>query len=184
MRIWEQMKIRCLKKYPAKSKSRRLDGYFKGQTVNWKKGFKRITLVLAIVIAVACGVVVGLLPIRRYDNAHTVSSGELLRFNLIAKEHYERSVEEDPLDKNESKSQRINRMIGKNIEYQQKKSFWYNLSIAELIGMVVLYGLGGAVVGYVGTWVVLWYGGLAIFILVGWLILGFADKNSKDEQKE
>ncbi len=42
--------------------------------------------------------------------------------------------------------------------------------------MVVLSGLAGAVAGYMGTWVVLWYGGSAIFILVGGLILGFADK--------
>ena len=72
------------------------------------------------------------------------------------------------------------------LENERKKSFWYNLSTAELIGMVVLHGLGSAVAGYVGTWVILWYGGLAlwygglaIFILVGWLILGFADEKQK-----
>jgi len=35
-----------------------------------------------------------------------------------------------------------------------------------------------------GHLVILWYGDLAIFILVRWIILGFADINSKDEQKE
>lgn len=68
----------------------------------------------------------------------------------------------------------------------QRKKFWYNLTIAKLIGMVVLWGLSGAVAGYVGTWVILWYGSLAIFIFIGWLILGFRDEPDKPkaEQKQ
>ena len=46
--------------------------------MNWERGFKRIIHVLAIVIAVACGVVAGFLPIERYDDSYTLNESELL----------------------------------------------------------------------------------------------------------
>lgn len=175
--------------------------------MNWERGFKRITRVLAIVIAVACGGVAGFLPFQKYDDANTVSADSNWRvlnlekriattkenIHVLGNMNMDRDtqgadsslkqllmssiIEDKERLENERKRQEVK-------ENQRKKSFWYKLPKAKLIGMVVLYGLGGAVVGYVGTWVILWYGGLAIFILVGWLILGFADKNPKDDPKQ
>lgn len=41
-------------------------------------------------------------------------------------------------------------------------NFWVKLPKAELAGLLVLGGLGGAAGGYLGTWAVLWFGGLGI----------------------
>ena len=149
--------------------------------MNWKRGFKRIIHVLAVVGAIAGGVSAGLEAYNEYDDARTRTVGRIERilFESIAEEQYKKSVEEDPLDENESKNQRINRLIEEKFEHEQKKRFWYNLSRAELIGMIVLFGLGGAVVGWIGTWVILWYGGLIVFMFLRWLALGFREDKQK-----
>jgi hypothetical protein len=61
-----------------------------------------------------------------------------------------------------------------------KNSFWVNLSKHGLIGLCILTGLGGAAVGFFGTWLVVWFGGLAIYKLIRWVVLGFHDSQDKD----
>jgi len=162
--------------------------------MNLIRGFKRITCVLAIVIAVACGIVAGFSPVQRYHYAR--ANWWYLDDPLVIRPPTEKDLAEFEkwqqgnkviidansyvIDPDSSIKQTLMTMCN-NYSENQRKRFWYNLPIAKLIGMVVLYGLGGAVAGYVGTWVILWYGGLAIFILIGWLILGFADEKPKDE---
>jgi len=34
----------------------------------------------------------------------------------------------------------------------------------------------GAAIGYFGVWLVVWYGGLAVYKLIRWIVLGFRDK--------
>ena len=70
------------------------------------------------------------------------------------------------------------------LENEREKSFWYNLSTAELTGMVVLYGLGGVVAGYLGAWAVLWYGGSIILVFIHWLALGFREDESANKPKK
>ena len=175
--------------------------------MNLIRGFKRITRVLAIVIAVACGIFAGFLAVQQYDDANTVRANPFSRVLYLEKriartEENIRVLGNMNMDKDaqgadssikqslmssvieDKKALDNERKRLKVLEKEREKRFWYNLPIAQLIGMVVLCGLGGAVAGYVGTWVILWYGGLAIFILIGWLILGFADEKPKDEQKQ
>jgi hypothetical protein len=43
-----------------------------------------------------------------------------------------------------------------------RDNFWVKLPRAHLAGFFILAGLGSATVGYLATWVVLWFGGLGI----------------------
>ena len=161
--------------------------------MNWKRGFKRITHVLAIVIAIACGCVAGFLPFQEYR------SGWKLDAQLVVRQPTEKDLSDF------EKWQQDNNVIIDPNSYcivpdytgnqtlmsvcndypkRQRLIYWSNLPIVKLIGMVVLCGLSGAVAGYVGTWVVLWYVGLANFILIRWLVLGFREDKPKDKEKE
>jgi len=44
-----------------------------------------------------------------------------------------------------------------------------------LVAIVTLYGFGAAAIGYFGTWLVVWFGGLSIYKLIRWIVLGFRD---------
>lgn len=176
--------------------------------MNWKRGFKRITNVLAIVTAIAFGCIAGLEAYNEYDDAHITSSHFRLwqlendlakaeEFNRIidkmgtspaAQCYNEMIADRDsnsldfPVQQDILKCKEAIENERKKIEVlekERKTSFWYNLSIAKLVGMVVLYGLGGAVAGYVGTWVVLWYGSLIVFMFLRWLALGFREDKQK-----
>ena len=185
--------------------------------MNWKRGFKRITHVVAIVIAVACGVIAVPLPFQwrndvdkqqwydadeRWRNIVEKSGmGPLEYLNLCAEERvahdYNMSysditqliVNDGKLPDGKNPRIEVNQIIRRNIndfseklEKQKKESFWYRLSTNELIAMVVLYGLGVVVAGYVGAWLILWYGGLAIFVFIHWLVLGFREDKPANEQ--
>ena len=163
--------------------------------MNWKRGFKRITHVVAIVIAVACGVIAVYLPIHqhRYALANWWGNND----PLVIKQPTEKDLadfekwQQDNkviIDPNsyciipDSTNDQTLMTVCNNYFKSQREAFWYNLPTAKLIGMVVLCGLGGVVAGYVGTWAILWYGGLAIVVLIHWLILGFREDKPKDKQ--
>jgi hypothetical protein len=68
-------------------------------------------------------------------------------------------------------------------EHKRKKleeSFWVNLSVRGIVFLCILAGLAGAGVGYFGTWLVIWFGGLAVYKLIKWIVLGFYDSKGKD----
>lgn len=155
--------------------------------MNWKRGFKRIIHVLAIVIAVACGIVASFWSYEEvYANARTL---DILYPKGIAEEDTEKAKESitemtvkndmnmvdfvDMMMKDKEELGHPGRLVYKNLEPPR----------SELIGMVVLFGLLGTVVGWIGTWVILWYGGLIVFMCLRWLALGFREDNSINEQK-
>jgi len=186
--------------------------------MNWKKGFKRITHVVAIVIAVACGVIAVPLPIQWRNDLdklqwydadnwwHRIEfkyeMGPLEYLNLCAKERvaadYNKMsysdvtqliAEKGKLPDGKDPGIEVNKIIKRNLNdfseklaKQKNECFWYRLSTNELIVMVVLYGLGVVVAGYIGAWLILWYGGLAIFAFIHWLALGFREDKPANEK--
>lgn len=160
--------------------------------MNYKFGFKRIIYVVAIVITVACGVIAVYLPIQWRNDAGDISNDTFEMLNIAAKEGLARDynmsygditqliLKDGKLPDGKSPGREINQTLTRTCESVRNDRFWYRLSKNELIGMVVLCGLCGVVADYVGTWAVLWYGGLAIFVFIHWIVLGFVDKNSKD----
>ena len=151
--------------------------------MDYKRGCKRIANVVAIVVAIACGVLAGSLAIQWRDDAREFSYGEILdsldeatKFlahenNMTPREIIHLAANHENLPDGTSASEEQVRLA---IEYRDAgKSFWEKLSLYEMMGMIALCGLGGAVAGYIGTWVVLWCGG---FPFIRWLVRGFADE--------
>ncbi len=62
-----------------------------------------------------------------------------------------------------------------------ESGFWMQLSKGDFLGLCILAGLVGALVGFSFTWLILWFGGLAIYKLFKWLILGFRDDVSSKQ---
>lgn len=162
--------------------------------MNWKKGFKRITNVVAIVIAVACGVIAVYLPIHWRNDATELSMDRFSyfqeatwyelgrRYGMSSDDYRQLQGKDVKLPDGKSPVEEFRLQFHRYIEHERNKCFWYRLSTNELIGMIVLCGLGGVVAGYVGTWAVLWYGGLAIFVFIHWLVLGFREDKPANEQ--
>ena len=161
--------------------------------MDWKRGLKRITHVLAIVIAVACGLIVGFSPAQQYRYARANWWGA--NSPLVIRQPTEKDLADFKKWQQDNKvlidfdyyhivsddahGQTLMTVCNGFFEMQRKR-FWYNLPITKLIGMVVLYGLGGAVVGWIGAWVILWYGGLVVFMFFRWLALGFREYEQKE----
>jgi len=51
-----------------------------------------------------------------------------------------------------------------------RDNFWVRLSTGQRAGLFILAGLGGTVGGYLATWAVIWFVGLAIGKLFRWLV--------------
>lgn len=152
--------------------------------MNWKKGFKRLTNVVAIVIAVICGVIAVYLPIHWRNDAGEMSLErmeyyrEAARYDAVPRQYGMSPEAFLQLEKTgvklpdgKSPAEAVFQQTRRYIDYQLNKSFWYRLSTTELIGMVVLCGLGSVVAGYAVTWVVLW----TIVVFIHWLVLGFRE---------
>jgi hypothetical protein len=168
---------------------------YRAQIVNVKRGFKRITLVLGIVIAIACGIIVGFLPVQQYRYARANWWG--VNDPLVIRPPTEKDLAEFEIwqqdnkviidsnsyviDDTHSSNKQTLMTVCNNYFENQRKRFCYNLPIAKLIGMVALCGLGGAAAGYLGTWVIIWCIG---YIPIRWIILGFTKDYLTDKQKQ
>lgn len=61
-----------------------------------------------------------------------------------------------------------------------RNGFWVNLSEEGMESICVLAFLVGGAVGFLGTWVAIWFVGLAIYELIRWIVLGFYDSKGQD----
>jgi hypothetical protein len=155
--------------------------------MNLRRGFWRITLVLAIVTSVICGVFAGIIPFEKYRTAQShwwywmdaaliikrPSDEELKEFKKWRQENISPDIKVDfnvVPDTEQSLEDVREELLAK-----QKEKFWKDLPKVGLVAIVILYGLGGAAVGYIGVWFIVWFGGLAIYKLIRWIVLGFRD---------
>jgi hypothetical protein len=77
----------------------------------------------------------------------------------------------DVLDKKAQTAKEIAILIAKN-EMQQYE-WWGKKGTDEAVLLSVLTALGCAAIGYLGTWVIIWFGGIVIYKFIRWLISGF-----------
>lgn len=131
--------------------------------MNLRRGFRRITFILAVVSAVFCTFCAVVIVVEKHDS---VQSSLQLRLGLDEKGFA--ALKEAGFSNREIKDYKE-----EIIELQ--KGFWVNLSKPELVGLCIVAGLGGGAIGYLGTWLVIWFGGLAIYKLIRWIVLGFRD---------
>lgn len=162
--------------------------------MNSKRGFKRITFMLAAIAAITSGILAGMIPYTEYKNAKKhwwteslllvkkPSEQELQQFNTWEREmgitFNDYYVLEDNMDYDVS----LPTLMESREEFLQMKKdrYWQGLSIPNLVGLATLYTLVSFIIVFLGVWLILWFGGLAAYKLIRWLILGFCDDvNSK-----
>ncbi len=56
---------------------------------------------------------------------------------------------------------------------EARDKFWVKIPKAQLAGLFVLAGVGGAISGYLVTWIVVWFVGRSIYKFIRWLGLCF-----------
>lgn len=143
--------------------------------MNLRCGFRRMIFALAIISSIfaTVGGIATVLTERNRVRIYLRRGQETLRFERETLAN----LQADPVSSWWiSREAQADRIAKQSAEIEElKRSFWINLSKEELVGLCIMVGLGGAVVGYVGTWLALWFGGLAIYKLIKWLILGFRD---------
>lgn len=179
--------------------------------MNWEKGLGRITFVVAVVVAIPASVLSVILTLEKHSSEnHWV---RWKRENYVHKYDIETFTKDgiEFLPDNPTKTE-INALKAelekKHTELRNRatlstkelfelmpetkelldleNSFWVNLSTAQLKGLCILCGIAGAAIGYGGIVLVIWFGGLAVYKLIRWIVLGFTADNDKpkEEQKQ
>ncbi len=153
--------------------------------MNLERGFRRITLVLAIVSAIFCGFCAVMLVLDEHEREKSKLNLPEFDVRLIPEGDDNKpipSIETMALIKKDvwdkmSEDEQI-ATIKADKEHKRKKleeSFWVSLSVGGIVFLCILAGLAGAGVGYFGNWLVIWFGGLGVYKLIRWIVLGFRD---------
>lgn len=164
-----------------------------GKDMNWKRGFRRITLVLAIVVGLLSAFCAVTIVTTEYKTRQQVLQNTRFDYlnkygiETIEKKYGLKFLPDEPTKaevdayKTELEKRRMELKNKRTLSSQEllelwpdteelldlEKGFWVNLSTAGFVGLCVSIGLGAAVVGYCGIWL--------IYYFVEWLIRGFAD---------
>ncbi len=171
--------------------------------MNLAKGLKRITLLVGIVAAIVGGICIGMIPVQKYCDAQNQfldlnpfvvqkpSEQEVKEFEEWVQEmaakgtvidaHYsvisnlKAFYLEETLQQSTPSLKEIRPFLLKNANVQ----FWRNLSKPKLVGICILVSLAGAFVAFCSVWIVFWFGGLAVYRIIRWIILGFCGEELK-----
>jgi len=150
--------------------------------MNSKRGFKRITFALAAVAALS-GTVIGVsIVIYEYENAGWYDvipenySGNAPPFEMVGTIDGDRWHKMSDLEKIAA-----NQAYNIKSRNELESGFWIQLSKPSLVALCVAGGLVGAFIGFSSAWLILWFGGLAIYKIIRWLILGFCDDVSSQQ---
>jgi len=60
-----------------------------------------------------------------------------------------------------------------------KLRYWRYMPMPKLVGFCILAGLCGVLAAFAGVWIVVWFGGWAVYKVVRWTVLGFRDGKPK-----
>lgn len=170
-------------------------------TINLRRGFRRITHVLAGV-AVIFGVVIAVGTVvdkynseqdnLRFKKIRALDFSDLgvqkqkgMFYDLVHSNTPKLTLEQMAATPKSEVSGRPNRLAGlleqTKAEAELKKledSFWVTLSKQGLVGLCILAGSGGAATGYSGVWLVyllIW----RVYHFIRWLAMGFYDVNQE-----
>jgi hypothetical protein len=119
-----------------------------------KQGFRRITVLLALAAGVFCAC---FCVLSVADKAHDAQ--------------YRLSIYKEELQGWEACRSTKPAFYRANLETvsnclnslsKAQEDFWVSVPKRELIGLYILAGMGGLAGGYLATWTVVWFGGLAI----------------------
>jgi len=200
--------------------------------MNLRRGFRRIALVLSLVVALIAGILSFVTILETWESEHfwyskqknhyeditnfwlvwdadgwTDGRYEIVR-NLLNSEIAQfdfgngivylyvydvfPGIHEDmlsvPLPIWEEKAQTAKENAIQNARKQMKQHEWWGEKrSSEIILLGTLAALVGAAVGYLGAWVVLWFGGMALYKFgskfIRWLVQGFRDNTPEQVEK-
>ncbi len=163
--------------------------------MNSERGFKRIVTVLAVPLSIVCALLIVQMIIDKHE--HEVDKSNMPGFDVrLIPENYsgnkilfEMIVEGIDTDRWRYMSEHERIVTVRTYNKKKRKEletnrFWVQLSKPTLVELCIAGGLAGALAGFSGARLVLWFGGLAICKLIRWLILGFYnDESSKQVEK-
>ena len=143
--------------------------------MNMRRGFHRITLVLAAVAAIFCAII----GVSRVVYEHNSAQRRLRWEQEEVRKFYNRSTSAEPHTLDEL-IRRGEEKQGALKQLEAKYGFWVNLSKPGLAGLCLLAALGSAAAGFCVTGPVIWFGGLATYKLIRWFVLGFYDSQGQE----
>ena len=167
--------------------------------MNWAKGLKRITLLVGIVAAIVAGIYIGMIPVQKHYHAQNQfwdsnpfvvqkpSEQEVKEFEEWVQEMAAKGTiidanysvigndEADYLKQSLPSLKEIRPLLLKDTNVL----FWRNLSKPKLVGICILAGLAGASAAFCSVWLVFWFGGLAVYRIIRWVVLGFCGEELK-----
>lgn len=166
--------------------------------MNLAKGLKRITLLMAIAAATGGGICFSAIPICKYYDAKNqwgvmdpivVKQPNEQEIKQFDKWVQEMAVKGTVIDANyyvidsEANFPELSlpslQEIQPSLLQASKVRFWRNLSEPKLVGICILAGLAGATVSFFSVWFFFWFGGLAVYRIIRWVVLGFCDEELK-----
>lgn len=154
---------------------------------------------MAIAAATVGGICMVVIPVRKYCNAQhqpwvsdplvvkKPSEQEVKEFDKWVQEmatkgtiidlncYYVIEGEADSLEQSLPSLKEIRPFLLKD----RNVLFWRNLSKLKLVGICILAGLAGASAAFLSVWFVFWFGGLAVYRVTKWAVLGFCDEKLK-----
>jgi hypothetical protein len=133
------------------------------KSMDLKCRLKKITLLFVIIAGVSCACYGVLLVADEYYRAQN-------KLNMCREsvEGWEACRKMKP-EFYEANTEAVSASLEKLDEAQQ--NFWVNLPKGQLVGLYVLAGFAGAIGGCLVTWILLWFGGLAIYETIRWFII-------------
>lgn len=150
-----------------------------GRAVNLKRGFRRITFLLGVLLAIVCAVYAGNIPVQKRAYYSQFLSARSPRLVPIVKRPSEQELSEfqewqkekgvnvgpDMYSISDEKvyrldDQTLNQTLKDFRPHFLKAIYWQNLSRPGIVGIVMVYALGGAAAGFSATWFMVWFGGL------------------------
>lgn len=149
--------------------------------MNLRRGFRRIAIVLAVVVAVICASLsVSTIYEDRYwaqeklrwERIHLQREQKRYKEHLEVKQHPQKEEEVAmampgmPFRPRRVKTEAELKQLEAKVK-ELEKGFWVTLSSRAFVGLCILAGLGGVVAGIVGAWL--------LYLLIKWVVRGFYD---------
>lgn len=151
----------------------------KNNVINLRRGFKRVTFVLAVIAATFCAGLLASIVINEHQSAQSYLQWRRENPRLVLDEPF---TLDQMASTPKAKWEEILEAAATNIKAEKptaeaqlkelENGFWVSLSKGSLVGLCMLAGLAGAVAGFGGVWLgycVIWL----VYKLLKWVVYGF-----------
>jgi len=152
--------------------------------MNLRRGFRRVAIALAVVVAVICaGLSASTVNEKhhwaqehlRMEQGRLQREQERYRRNIEAKQRPQQEEKVVPPFREPYRPYSFEPKVKTEAELRQmearlkelEKGFWVTLTVWAFVGLCILAGLGSAAAGCLGVWL--------FYVLIRWVVWGFYD---------